>query len=192
MRLSAWLLISILYLSVACGRSSPDRRASRVDASWSGTDSGRIVARASSEWCAERRLLEIRAIQGDTALAMVLYVVDSIEPDTYRIVQPEAADTSPRTAAVALRVFSSNTVQGYQGDSGSVVLDRSTSGMLSGSVEARARSVVNGQLLRISGRIRDLVVVPQHRGCSPDTTRTQDSTSDSNAAQPESPGTDVD
>ena len=192
MRLAFGLLSATICVSSACGRSASPARSGRVDASWTGADSGRIATRAASEWCPEHRFLEIRAIQGDTGLAVLIYPVDTIEPDTYRVVLPQTADTSPPTAAVALRVFSSNAVQGYQGDSGSVVLDRSSSGALSGTLDARVRSAVNGQLLTISGRLRDLVVVPQHRGCTRDTVVTPDSISDSTLAKPESSGTDVD
>jgi hypothetical protein len=191
-RLAFGVLSAAICVSTACGRSASPGRSGRVDASWTGADSGRIATRVASEWCPERRLLEIRAIQGDTGLAVVLYPVDTIEPDTYRVVLPESADTSPPAAAVALRVFSSNAVQGYQGDSGSVVMDRSSSGALSGTVEARLRSAVNGQLLTISGRLRDLVVVPQHRGCGEDTVVTPDTINDSIQAKPDSPRTDVD
>lgn len=192
MRLAFGLLSATIWIATACGRSASPARSGRVDATWTGADSGRIGTRAASEWCPEGRLLEIRAIQGDTGLAVVIYPVDTIEPDTYRVVLPESASTRPPSAAVALRVFSSNAVQGYQGDSGSVVLDYSNSGALSGTIEARARSAVNGQLLTISGRLSDLVVVPQHRGCSRDTTVTPDSISDSTLPKPEPPGTDVD
>jgi hypothetical protein len=123
---------------------------------------------------------------------VLVYPVDTIEPDTYRVIRPEAADTSAPAAAVALRVFSSNTVQGYQGDSGSVVLEGSKSGAFSGTIEARARSAVNGQQLTISGHLHNLVVVPQLRGCTRDTIAAPDSTGDSSTTKPEPPGTDVD
>jgi hypothetical protein len=134
-----------------------------------------MAAPMTAEWCAERRLLEIRGVAGDTGVAVLLYSVDTIDADTYRVVRPEGADTLAPAAAVALRVFTSNTIQGYQGDSGSVALDYGKNGELSGVIEARARSVVNGQLLTLIGSVRDLRVVPQIRGCgSADSTGSPD------------------
>lgn len=127
-----------------------------------------MAAPMTAEWCDERRALEIRGVAGDTGLGLMLYPVDTIEADSYRIVLPTGADTLPPAAAIALRVFSTNAIQGYQGDSGTVVLERGKDGELSGVIEARARSVVNGQLLTVTGRVRDLTIVPQGRGCGPE------------------------
>lgn len=119
----------------------------------------------TAEWCDVRRALEIRGVSGDTGLGLVLYPVDTIDADSYRIVLPEGADTLAPAAAIALRVFSPNTIQGYQGDSGMVALERSEDGEISGVFEARARSVVNGQLVTVTGKVRELTIVPQKRGC---------------------------
>jgi hypothetical protein len=127
-----------------------------------------MAAPMTAEWCEQRRALEIRAVAGDTGLGLVLYPVDTIDADSYRIVIPDAADTLPPAASVALRVFSTNTIQGYQGDSGTVALERGENGELSGVIEARARSVVNGQLVTVTGKLRDLTIVPQTRGCVPE------------------------
>jgi hypothetical protein len=145
-----------------------------------------MAAPMTAEWCAERRMLEIRGIAGDTGLAVVLYPVDTVDADTYRVVQPEGADTLAPAAAIALRLFSTSAIQGYQGDSGTVALDYEKNGELSGVIHTRARSVVNGQLLTLTGKVRDLTVVPQKRGCGP--TESADS-ADTNA---ELSGVDVD
>ena len=139
-----------------------------IEARWTGADTGKMAAPMTAEWCDERRALEIRGVAGDTGLGLVLYPVDTIDADSYRVVLPLGAGTAPPAAAIALRVFSTNTIQGYQGDSGSVVLARGKDGDLSGVIEARARSVVNGQLLTVTGKVRDLTIVPQKRGCGPE------------------------
>jgi hypothetical protein len=141
-----------------------------------------MAAPMTAEWCDVRRALEIRGVAGDTGLGLVLYPVDTIDADSYRIVPPEDADTASPSAAIALRLFSTNTIQGYQGDSGSVALERGKDGELSGVIEARARSVVNGQLLTVSGKVRDLTIVPQKRGCRPDIPA---DSGDTNAGSPE-------
>ncbi len=183
-RAASWLTFCCL---AACS-APPERHGGSgwIEARWTGADTGRMAAPMTAEWCDERRALEIRGLAGDTGLGLVLYPVDTIDADSYRIVLPRGADTAPPAAAVALRVFSTNTIQGYQGDSGTVVLDRGKNGELSGVIAARARSVVNGQLLNVTGKVRDLTVVPQKRGCGPETPA---DTADTNAGPS---GVDVD
>jgi hypothetical protein len=175
-----------LGLGAACSGSGNQHQAGRVEAHWTGVDSGRVSGPATAQWCADRRSLEVRAVQGDGGFAIVMYPLDTIEPDTYRVVKPEGADSLAPSAAVALRLFSPGAIKGFQGDSGDVVLEHSGSAKLSGSVHARARSVTNSERLLISGKFRDLSVVPQARGCAPE------SAADSIGPNAESPGADVD
>lgn len=160
--------VSWLAFCYAAACSAPPGRQNGngwIEASWTGADTGEMAAPMTAEWCDVRGALEIRGVAGDTGLGLVLYPVDTIDADSYPIVPPERADSLPPAAALALRVFSPNTIQGYQGDSGTVALERSEDGELSGVFEARARSVVNGQLLTVTGKVRDLTIVPQKRGC---------------------------
>jgi hypothetical protein len=175
-------------LACAGGCGTPEKQSTTgsIEAQWTGADTGKMAAPMSAEWCDIRRALEIRGIAGDTGLALVLYPIDTIDADSYRIVLPEGADTAPPSAAIALRVFSTNTIQGYQGDSGSIAIERGKDGELSGVIEARARSVVNGQLLTLTGKMRDLTIVPQKRGCG------RDVPADSADTNAERSGADVD
>lgn len=180
-------LLLALSLAAACrGSAEKAAQTGRLEARWTGSDSGQVSASATAEWCSDRRLFEIRAVHGDTGFAMVLYPVDTIDADTYRVVRPAGADSLAPSAAVALRLFSPTVIKGYQGDSGNVVLKRSGSGELSGTVEARSRSVLNADLVRITGKFRDIVVVPQTRGCLPEIPF------DSTDEDSELPDTDVD
>ncbi len=167
-RFGPGLLLSTSLAGACLGSAEEPAQTGRLEARWTGPDSGQVSAPASAEWCSERRLLEIRAVAGDTGFAMVLYPLDTVDADTYRVVPPAGADSLAPSAAVVLRLFSSSAVKGYQGDSGNVVLKRSGSGELSGTVEARSRSVLSTDLLRISGKFRDLVVTRQTRGCAAD------------------------
>jgi hypothetical protein len=180
------LLVALLLVAACWGSVEEPAQTGRLEARWVGPDTGQVSAPATAEWCAQRRLLEIRAVHSDTGVGLVLYPLDSIEADTYRVVRGAGADSLAPSAAVALRLFAPTAIKGYQGDSGNVVLKRSGSGELSGTIEARSRSVLDGKLLRISGDFRDLVVVPQTRGCLPETT------ADSTDADPEPSDTDVD
>jgi hypothetical protein len=158
-----------LCCAAACS-APPDRpnETGWIEARWTGSDTGQMAGPMTAEWCAERSALEIRGVAGDTGVGLVLYPVDTVDADTYRVVLPEEADSVPPSAAIALRVFSTNTIQGYQGDSGIVALERGKDGKLSGAMTARARSVVNGQVLTLTGNVRNLTMVPQKRGCGPE------------------------
>ena len=107
-----------LVLLAACDRPGSRRlQAGRLDASWIGSDSGKISAVAAAEWCEDSLFLMIRAVQGDTGLGLALRFLDSITPDSYRVMEPSRADSSPPSASVALRLFAQTTVDGFQGDS---------------------------------------------------------------------------
>ena len=162
-------LAFVLSLTAACDkRESLQSQAGRLEAHWTGADSGKISARATAEWCADRLWLELRAIQGDTGLALALYPVDSIVSDSYLVVEPTRADSARPSASLGLRLFSQTAVKGYWGDSGTVILERSGSGRLSGSLAARARSVLSGEQIRLSGKFARVAVTPQERGCIPE------------------------
>jgi hypothetical protein len=167
-RARLWGLAVLLTIGGAC-RPASDRtpRSGHLDASWTGSNRGEISAPATAEWCAIRRLLEIRAIQGDTGVALALYPAETIAAGSYRIVDPVKAESIPQAAGVALRWFAQTAVDGFQGESGTVILERSRSGQLSGSVKAGARSVADTRRVAINGSFRDLTVRPESRGCVP-------------------------
>ena len=168
-------LVFGLSLVAACGKVESQRsQAGRLEARWRGSESGKISTTAAAEWCADRRMLEIRAIQGDTGLAVAVYAVDTIASDSYRVVEPTRADSAPPSARVALRLFAQTSIKGYQADSGTVILERSRAGHISGSLAARARSVLNGEQIRLNAKFQGVAVTPQKRGCTrapPDTSR---------------------
>lgn len=169
MRRSGWGLALGLWLLAACDLGeSQQSQAGRLEAQWSGADSGRISAQATAEWCADRLWLEVRAIRGDTGLAMALYPVDSIVSDSYPVVEPTRADSLRPAASVALRLFSPTAVKGYRGDSGAVLLVTSGSGQISGRLRARARAASSADRITINGKFERIAVVPQERGCTPE------------------------
>lgn len=181
MKRSGLGLVFVLLLMAACDeRQSQVLQAGRLEARWTGADSGRISTRAAAEWCADRLLLEIRALQGDTGLAVALYPLDSIVSDSYPVVEPSRADSVRPSASVGLRLFSQTAIKGYRGDSGMVLLEHSGPGQYSGSLTARARLVTSGEQIRLSGKFERVAVSPQERGCSPEPpdTTTPDTTED--------------
>lgn len=176
------LMLPICLLG-ACGLLSDGSSAEgRLEAHWTGADAGKISGPATAEWCGIRRLLEIRTIQGDTGLALALFPAESVSSGTYRIVDPPKAESLPPAAGVAVRWFAVNAVKGFQGESGMVVLERSKSGKLSGTVAAGARSVADTQRIAITGKFQNLTIQPQTRGCAP---RLEDPEADAQPSAPE-------
>jgi hypothetical protein len=151
-----------------CNREPASRGgAGRIDVRWTGGERGRLSGRATAEWCPILRLLEIRAIRGDTGIALAIYPADTIIPGKYRVIDPAKAESLPPAAGIALRWATQIAIKGFQGDSGSVVLDRTRSGELSGRVTAIARSVTDTQRVTVDGSFQDLTIGPQARGCAP-------------------------
>jgi hypothetical protein len=132
-------------------------------AEWTGSDTGRIVAPVRAEWCDSLRLLEIRATQGDSGLAVAVYPAGAVGPDSYPVARPDQAHPAP-SAAVALRWFAETAIRGFQGDSGAVVLERADD-RVSGTLEAGLRSITDGARLTLLGTFRDVPIVPAARGC---------------------------
>ena len=160
-------VILLLSLAGACRNVADSKsQGGHLDAGWIGADTGQISAPAVAEWCDEQRLLQIRAIRGDTGLALAVYPGPVLSPDTYRVRLAVGADSVVPSARVALRWLGPTAINGFQGDSGVVVLERTDSGQLSGSVKARARSVSNSQRVTVTGEFRDLDVFSESRGCN--------------------------
>ena len=159
----------LLSLSLACdGSGSSKTQGGRLEARWAGSDTGRISAPGAAEWCEDQRRLEIRAIAGDTGVALAIYPNVILSPDTYPVVGPARRDSVVPSARVGLRLFGATAVKGFQGDSGTVVLERTDSGQLSGHMGVRARSVSNNDRVTVTGEFRNLTVVDQVRGCIPE------------------------
>jgi hypothetical protein len=164
--------MTTLLLATAAGCTrvpTGGRAAGDIDLRWSGTQPGSLSGPATAEWCAVLRLLEIGSIRGDTGVALVLYTVDTIMPGTYRIVDPARAESLPPAGAIALRWPTQTAVVGFQGESGSVLLERTRTGELSGRLTAAARSANDTQQIAIEGTFRNITVRPQSRGCAPRT-----------------------
>jgi len=163
----------IVFLSLsslaACRDVVSDTQRGRLEARWTGADTAGISAPAVAEWCDELRLLQISAVSGDTGVALAIYPGVVLSPDTYQVVMPAQADSAKPSARVALRWFGKTEISGFQGDSGSVILERTDSGELSGKVSARASSVSNNQRVRITGTFHQLDMFSESRACQRET-----------------------
>jgi hypothetical protein len=177
---SLTLLVVLLVGLPTCKRGTISRvGAGQMDISWTGSERGRLSGRATAEWCAILRLLEIRGIGGDTGIALAIYPVDTVTPGQYRVMDPAKAESLHPAAGIALRWASPTAIKGFQGESGSVLVERSRSGELSGRVSAAARSATDTGRLDVIGTFRKLVPRTSTRGCAPhgaDTLDTPDDT----------------
>jgi hypothetical protein len=160
--LTASLSVAMLLF---CARP-PVQEGPRIVVRWTGKDSGNIDAPASVEWCDTLGLLEIRGLKGDTGIGIAVYPKGALEPGHYRVVRPEAADTSRPAAAVALRWFAETSIRGFRAESGSVVLDQSA-GKYSGRIEAFTKSVTDNAQVTVRGTLSGLTVHPSRAGCVP-------------------------
>jgi hypothetical protein len=156
----------MLWMLPACQRPA-NRLPSEphLELTWSGKDQGKLSGAATAQWCEPRRFLEIHTVQGDTGAALALYPERALAAGSYPVVDPPKAESLPPAAGVAVRWLGPTVVQGFQGDSGSVILERSSTGLWSGRFGARARSVADTQRIRLTGSFRDLVVKPAASGC---------------------------
>lgn len=161
------LVVAGLIGALACSSGEPaDSRTGSLEVEWTGADTGKLSAPAVAEWCDSLELLELRAIHGDTGIALVFYPSDSVTPDDYPVVSPEKADSSRPSAAVALRWFAETSIRGFRGDSGTVVLEAIGPGAGAGRFSAHLRSATEGSRLRVTGSFKGLTVTPAPRGCA--------------------------
>jgi hypothetical protein len=176
--------------ALACSSGEPaDSRTGSLEAEWIGSDTGKLSAPAVAEWCDSLKLLELRAIHGDTGIALVFYPSgsgmradsvprtgsaakpdsvapgDSVTPGTYPVIAPERADSSRPSAAVALRWFAETSIRGFRGDSGTVVLEAIGPGTSAGRFSAYLRSATEGSKLTVTGSFKGLSVTPAPKGC---------------------------
>jgi hypothetical protein len=163
--------VLLFVLGSCAGPPASDSGEAHLEVQWTGSRDGAIEGAAAAGWCAEQKILQISLVQGDTGVALALYPDQAIGNGVYPVVDPIRAESVPPAAGVALRWLTQTTVQGFQGDSGRVNLERSATGRLSGQIHARARSIVDTQRIRLRGTFRDLIMVQDTLGCgTPDTT----------------------
>jgi hypothetical protein len=166
-RLRWYMVSAVLASAPACRKEAPrEPTGPRLESRWSGTDTASFTGPAVAEWCDSLDLLELRAVAGDTGLALAVYRTDTIQPGEYPIRPPDVADTTPPSAALALRWFSRMAVRGVRSDSGTLSLRRAADGVLSGSFRAQARGISDAGRLTVTGSFAGLRVRPARRGCT--------------------------
>lgn len=167
-------------LVLACTRGEKSTLAGpRLTVRWTGADTAAFSAPATAARCEALHLTEIRAVSGDTGVGLALYDSGSIQPGTYRIRTPTASDTSGPAASLALRWFSKTAVQGFQGDSGEVVLRRAGADALSGTFRGKANPITGAGRLEITGSFDGVRLGRSTRACVPPAADTAKTSADS-------------
>ncbi|MFZ5623349.1 MAG: hypothetical protein ACOY71_02815 [Gemmatimonadota bacterium] len=100
-----------------------------AEISWTGEEqTGRLGAPARARWCAREARLELVAERGDTAFAFIIRPPGIAAPaaGSYPVQRPLVPPAAPprQSASTALRIFAASGLLGYQGNDGSVVLER--------------------------------------------------------------------
>jgi hypothetical protein len=161
-------LAACLGVALACTKPEEGARTGpRLAVRWTGADTAAFGAPATAERCDTLHRIEIRAISGDTGVALAVYDSGNVRPGSYPIRPPAAADSAAPAAALAVRWFSRTAVQGFQGDSGQLSLKRAANGNLSGTFTAKAHAISGSGQLALAGSFDDLRVRPAARGCEP-------------------------
>jgi hypothetical protein len=162
-----WPAFAGVIAMLACAPREPaDSGAGSLEVVWTGSDTGELSASAVAEWCDSLEIMELRAIHGDTGIALVLYPADSLTPGKYPVMAPERADSSRPSAAVALRWFAETSIRGFRGDSGTVMLEATGRGTSAGRFSAYLRSATEGSRLMVTGTFEGLNVTPAAEGCA--------------------------
>jgi len=141
-------------LLLACGDGQGN-----LTASWFGPDTGKVSGRPAAVWCRDERRLEVTLVKDDLGIGLVLYPADSLAPGKFPFFDPGADTIIRPAAAAAIRWFTEQAIEGYQTDSGGLVLEQSR-GRYSGSFGFRLHSLDGAKLVRLTGTLAGVTPGP--------------------------------
>ncbi len=143
----------VLWLS-GCEQSGTGPR---IEAAWTGTDTGAIAASARVAWCPAGARLEVMAIRADQGFGLVLFPAgDSLSAGAFQSFDP-GIDTAVRPGvAAAARWFTDERMAAFQSDSGTLELARTGSGY-DARFGFRLRGLDGEDTLLVTGRATGLV-----------------------------------
>lgn len=162
------VVLAVFITLVACRSDPPlpgEGAGGRFEASWTGADTGAVATDGTAEWCAQSRVLEIRAAQGDTGVGLAVRVADSAPAGRFEVLLPDSAGPVEGGAAVAVRWFGETELKGFQGLAGQVTLTRGAD-RYSGEVEATLRPPAGIDTLQLRATFRDLPLSAAPAGCA--------------------------
>ena len=161
---------AVLWCALALAACGPLGRLGegRLEATWTGSDHGRLSGSATAIWCPGAHIAQLTGMSGDTGVALLVHPADSLAAGRYPILEPGSARTTSPAAALGLRLLGPNAVVGYQGATGALVIERMAAGRLSGRFESTAKVV--GPLagtVKLTGRFQDVALATGDSTCPP-------------------------
>lgn len=153
------MALALVAVGAACGSRSGE--GGRLEASWTGADTGRLSVPARADWCANDTLLQIIGEAGDSGLAIAVLPADSLAPGVYPVGVPTPRRTRPGARA-GIRWFGETLIEGYHTLSGVVRVDSGRT--LNGTIEATLKNVNDGAQLTLTGAFHNLVIEPGSPG----------------------------
>lgn len=148
-------LAGIVMLLSGCEQSGTGPR---LEAAWTGTDTGAIAATARVAWCSVAARLEVTAIRADQGFGLVIFPVgDSLSAGEFQSFDP-GIDTALRPGvAAAARWFTDERMAAFQSDSGSLELARAGNGY-DARFGFRLRGLDGQDTVVVTGRATGLMV----------------------------------
>jgi hypothetical protein len=155
-----------LLALAAAGCGVIGRRDGTLEASWTGAERGRLVARATAVWCKDAKIAQVTATRGDTGVSLLIHPAESLTVGRYPVVQPGSARATAPAAASALRLLGPTTVVGYRSESGTLTLERMAGGRVWGRFESQAKvtSAMAGTIA-LNGRFSGVRMAPGGAAC---------------------------
>ena len=155
--MNRFLLLGTLVGAAGCRDEDPTGPG-RIAVTWTGADSGQLRVPARARWCANDSVVEITGAAGDSGVALAMLPPDTtIAPGDFPVGLPIPVRARP-AARVALRWVGESLTEGYYGLHGTVTVDSGSS--LSGRVEARLKSVNDGEEISLSGTFTQVRIDP--------------------------------
>ena len=148
---------SVRWAILALGIGGCQRLATgpALEAAWTGSDTGRITARATAGWCERGGVLEVTGRRQDLGFGIAIYPDGELQGGSYQAFDP-GVDTARRPGvSAAARWFTETDLKGFQSDSGGLEL-RSTQGALEGSFRFRMRSLDGRDTIDVQGQLRGI------------------------------------
>ena len=162
--------VPALLFALALGACGPmgRPREGRLEATWTGSDKGRLSGTATAVWCRDARVALLTGVSGDTGVSLLIHPAESLTPGRYPILEPGKARTTVPAAALGLRLLGRMAVVGYQSASGALTLERAAGTRVSGRFESTAKVVSELEgTVQLVGRFRDVPVTAGGAACPP-------------------------
>lgn len=143
----------LLLVGAGVGACHSPGSGGQIEAKWGGRDSGRVSAPARGAWCPPAKLFKLTGVKDDAGVGLAIYPVDSLTSGDYPVIDPGSDSTTRPRSVLAVRWFTEQEIQGYQGDTGIVSITRKGS-MVAGRIDATMFRAATYDTIHLSGTFR--------------------------------------